>query len=112
MTASPVPEPARTPPRGLGRGEVLGLVAGVLLVGVGAWLASRSSGAASFGWFAYAPLSGAVYEPSRPWSSVLGFVAVGAGLLVIGFVAGWAVARRRGGDGSAGAARPAERPDA
>ncbi|MGW6007024.1 hypothetical protein ACWFNS_19160 [Oerskovia enterophila] len=109
MTASPVPEPARTPPRGLGRGEVLGLVAGVLLVGVGAWLASRSSGAASFGWFAYAPLSGAVYEPSRPWSSVLGFVAAGAGLLVLGFVAGWAVARRRGG---AGAARPAERPDA
>ncbi|WP_157277098.1 hypothetical protein [Oerskovia sp. Root22] len=112
MTASSVPGPTSPRPRGLGRGEVLGLVAGVLLVGVGGWLASRSYGAASFGWFAYAPLSGAVYEPSRPWSQVLGLVAAGAGLLVLGFVAGWVVARRRGGDGGAGADRPAERPDA
>ncbi|MFD6165244.1 hypothetical protein ACFWFR_08645 [Oerskovia sp. NPDC060287] len=103
MTTSPVPEPARTPPRGLGRGEVLGFVAGVLLVGVGVWFASRSYGAASFGWFAYAPLSGETLYPSRPWSQVLGFVALGAGLLVLGFVAGWAVARRRGGDVGTGA---------
>ncbi len=95
MTASP--EPVPKPPRGLGRGEVLGLVGGVLLVGVGAWLASRTYGAASFGWFAYAPLSGETFVPPRPWTQTLGLVSLGAGLLVLGFVAGWAVARRRGG---------------
>ncbi|MFF2620858.1 hypothetical protein [Oerskovia jenensis] len=98
MTPPSVPGPVPPRSRGaLGRGGLVGLVAGVLLVGVGAWLASRSSGAASFGWFAYAPLSGETFAPPRPWTRTLGTVAVGAGLLVLGFVAGWVVARRGGG---------------
>ncbi|GAA3223074.1 hypothetical protein ACFP63_06455 [Oerskovia jenensis] len=91
-------QPAPAPrPRPRSRGAVLGLVAGVLLVGVGAWLASRSSWWTSFGWFAYAPLSGETFAPPRPWAHTVGLAAVGAGLLVLGFVAGWVLARRGGG---------------
>ncbi|MFE4464885.1 hypothetical protein ACFRCR_07155 [Oerskovia sp. NPDC056781] len=89
------PAPAHRP-RPRSRGTVLGLVAGVLLVGVGAWLASRPSWWTSFGWFAYAPLSDATFAPQRPWGQTLGLVSLAAGLLVLGFVAGWVVARRRG----------------
>lgn len=92
------PAPAPAPrPRPRSRGAVLGLAGGVILVGVGAWLASRSYWWTSFGWFAYAPLSGETFAPPRPWAQTLGMVAVGVGLLVLGFVAGWVVARRRGG---------------
>lgn len=92
------PAPASAPaPRPRSRGTVLGLVAGVLLVGVGAWFASRPYWWTSFGWFAYAPLAGETFAPPRPWAQTLGLVSLGAGLLVLGFVAGWVVARRRGG---------------
>ncbi|WP_225228495.1 MULTISPECIES: hypothetical protein [Oerskovia] len=90
----PAPAPR---PRPRSRGAVLGLVVGVLLVGVGAWLASRPYWWTSFGWFAYAPLADTTFVPPRPWAQTLGMVALGVGLLVLGFVAGWVVARRRGG---------------
>ena len=84
-------------PRPRSRGTVLGVVAGALLVGGGTWLASRPSWWTSVGTFAYAPLSGEMFVPPRPWTQTLGLVLLGAGLLVLGFVAGWVVARRGGG---------------
>ncbi|MBE7701573.1 hypothetical protein H9623_14875 [Oerskovia sp. Sa1BUA8] len=103
MTPPSVPGPVPPRSRGaLGRGGLVGLVAGVLLVGVGGWFASRPT---TFGWFAYAPLADATYVPPRPASHSLGLAAVGAGLLVLGFVAGWGLARRRGGQ-----ARPSDPP--
>ena len=83
VPSAPVPVPPR--PRRRGRGALIGLVGGVLLVGVGAWFASRPT---TYGWFAYAPLSDTTFTPPSPWVHTLGLVAVGAGLTVLGFVAG------------------------
>jgi heme/copper-type cytochrome/quinol oxidase subunit 1 len=70
------------------------LVAGVVgaaLAGVGTWLLARPGP----GWFAYAPVSGSTYQPSRAGGLpvallVLGLVLLGAS------VAGGVVRRRRG----------------
>jgi heme/copper-type cytochrome/quinol oxidase subunit 1 len=81
--------------RGL-RNVVLPVV-GTLLLGVGVsiqiWAASQPT---SFGWFAYAPLSGAQFTPSAspnvwPW----GMVLTSAGLVTLAFWAGLLVGRRR-----------------
>jgi len=94
MPSSPPAVPPRPRPRRTAPGVIVGAVAGAVLVGVGGWLASRP---VPVGWFAYAPLSETTYLPPRPPSHSLGLVALGAGLLLLGFVAGWVAARRRGG---------------
>ncbi|TDE98685.1 hypothetical protein EXU48_00235 [Occultella glacieicola] len=71
---------------------VILLVVGVVLTGVGGWQAWlwRS---ASFGWFAYAPLSEATFR--SPFTAGLGAIAlVGAGALLAGLGAGILVGRR------------------
>jgi heme/copper-type cytochrome/quinol oxidase subunit 1 len=53
----------------------------------------------TFGWFAYAPLSGEVFSPEggtfvpTPW--LLGGALVALGLVAIAFWGGYALARRR-----------------
>ncbi|NQX04860.1 hypothetical protein HQQ82_08600 [Rathayibacter sp. VKM Ac-2856] len=74
--------------------------AGVLLVVVGIVVGATAPGReASFGWFAYAPLSGSTFSPGGivVVTPALGLAAalVVLGLLVLAFCAGGAVARRR-----------------
>ncbi|MEK8227190.1 hypothetical protein NKG05_15570 [Oerskovia sp. M15] len=92
MTVPSIPAPDSPLRHGLSRGELLGFVGGVLLVGVGAWFASRPY---SSGWFAYAPLSGETFEPPQPLSRTLGQVALVA--------ACWS-----SGSSPAGSSRPGE----
>lgn len=72
-------------------------VAGVVLLGVGVgiqvWTASHT---ASFGWFAYAPLSGTRPTPFTgtepgPWGAIL----ITAGLVILAFWAGLLIGTRR-----------------
>ncbi|WP_138067596.1 hypothetical protein [Cellulomonas rhizosphaerae] len=72
-------------------------VLAVLLVVGGGWLVWHSSRSATFGWFAYAPLSESVYSPgiltTTDW---VGLALVAVGLLALGAVGGYALGRRRG----------------
>jgi len=63
------------------------------LIAAGGFLTPQ--GAASFGWFAYAPLSDATYAPTRP--SWAGIVALGAGCAAWGGTLGHLLARRATG---------------
>ena len=58
---------------------------------------------ASFGWFAYAPLSGAVFSPEGAvvvgWGAIAGAAAVALGLTTLGFWAGFALATSRAARG-------------
>lgn len=69
----------------------LALIAGIALV------LATSMTIASFGWFAYAPLSGQMFVPGpgvQPWMAG-GLLLAGFGLLGVGFGAGWLLAVRR-----------------
>ncbi|GLK16414.1 hypothetical protein [Herbiconiux flava] len=54
---------------------------------------------ASFGWFAYAPLSATVFSPTGAiivgWGSIAGAVAVALGLAALAFWAGFTLATSR-----------------
>ncbi len=67
---------------------------GAALLAGGAWLASRWS--ASFGWFAYAPVSGATFTPALTPAPGLVLAVVAAGGILVGLGVGLALARRRG----------------
>lgn len=72
-------------------------VAGIVLLGVGVgiqiWAASQP---ASFGWFAYSPLSGAQFAPTPgPNVSPWGIALTNAGLVTLAFWAGLLIGRRR-----------------
>lgn len=77
---------------------VVGIVLGVVLAVVGAFVLSTSP---PVGWFAYAPLSDTVFRPEGyllnglSVRQVVAMVCVVLGLLVAGFSAGFLVARRR-----------------
>lgn len=75
-------------------------VAGVVLMVVGvAGLAVSTPRSASFGWFAYAPLSGTVFSPDGAlvvgWGAIAGAGAVALGLAVFAFWMGFIVATAR-----------------
>lgn len=77
---------------------VVTLVSGVLLL-AGILLAILTPVTiASFGWFAYAPLSAATFVPGLGMQPgfVIGLVLGALGLLGIGFGLGWLFAVRRG----------------
>ncbi|MFF2453262.1 hypothetical protein [Isoptericola sp. NPDC058082] len=68
-----------------------------IVVGAGmiAWVLTRPVGYASFGWFAYAPLSDTAFVPGTSrW--VLMWVLFGLGALLVGLGAGFLLGRRRG----------------
>ena len=73
------------------------VIASVLLVAGIALVAAMPATVASFGWFAYAPLSGQMFLPGlviQPWVAA-GIALAAVGLLGIGFGIGWLVASRR-----------------
>jgi heme/copper-type cytochrome/quinol oxidase subunit 1 len=93
MTPDDEAGPGRTPaPPRAALPAVLAVV-GAALLAVGAWLASRWS--ASFGWFAYAPLSGTAFVPSLSPPPGLVLAVVAAGGVLVGLGAGLALGRRR-----------------
>lgn len=64
-----------------------------LAAGVTIWATAPS---ASFGWFAYAPLAGAVIDPvTHSWQQVVGPLVAVAGAVVAAFAAGRLSVRRR-----------------
>ncbi len=90
--------PADSPRR---RGElILGIIlpvtAGVLAL-TGLILLLRPDPPASFGWFAYAPLSSTAFMP-MPWFSstphAVGAILIGVGIAVLLFCLGWRVGWR------------------
>ena len=99
---SPVPPPRR--PR-----VATVVLAVLLLVGVGllvaaSWTASRP---ASFGWFAYAPVSGTAFVPSGVFGIGRAAFFAGSGALLVGGAVGFLVGRGTaptapGGSGAAG----------
>ena len=88
MTNSAEPRPGRAL-------LVLAVLATTLVVG-GGWLLWHESRTASFGWFAYAPLSQTVSSPglvtATDW---VGLSLVAVGLVALGAVGGFALGRRR-----------------
>jgi heme/copper-type cytochrome/quinol oxidase subunit 1 len=82
---------------------VLGTVAAV----IGLMLLLLPNGQASFGWFAYAPLSNTVFSPIglqlSPRSEIGAFLFI-VGLAVLAFGAGWMLGHRQ-------AARQRRQPD-
>lgn len=75
------------------------LVASAVLVVAGAVLMSISEfGAASFGWYSYAPLSDSVFDSQGlvllPQLTVLGGAGAALGLIGLAAAAGWALGSR------------------
>lgn len=66
-------------------------VAGLVLVGLAAWAASRP---AYYGWFAYAPMSETTYLPAGAVAPGTAAWLAAAGALLLGGVAGFLVGRR------------------
>jgi heme/copper-type cytochrome/quinol oxidase subunit 1 len=85
---------------GRSRTEALGwVVAGVLvLVGMTALVVGALT-PVSFGWFAYAPLSGATFMPGNAgalvsWATIAGSIVLALGLIALAFLAGRTMRRR------------------
>jgi heme/copper-type cytochrome/quinol oxidase subunit 1 len=74
------------------------LAAAVMAAGLVAIVASTPQ-SASFGWFAYAPLSATVFSPTGAivigWGSIAGAAAVALGLAALAFWAGFTLATAR-----------------
>ncbi|MBD5785882.1 hypothetical protein IF650_06775 [Cellulosimicrobium terreum] len=85
---------------------------GVALLVTAAWIASRP---ASYGWFAYAPLSDTTFTPSGAYPPGQSALLAAGGALLLGLVGGFVLGRRarptpptpgegRGGDAASGTA--------
>lgn len=65
---------------------------------IGGLIMVTSQEPASFGWFAYAPLSGDTFEPVLPFFTLqekIGMATAAFGLAVLVFCGGWAFGRSR-----------------
>ncbi|GAA1154860.1 hypothetical protein [Nesterenkonia sandarakina] len=82
------------------RRELLGWVAaaGLVIAGIAALIQTMTRPVASFGWFAYAPLTDTTYSPGTSGATLAitagGILLLLIGLLVTGFLAGRRQARR------------------
>ncbi|MEN0128878.1 MAG: hypothetical protein AAGC49_05510 [Brevundimonas sp.] len=74
---------------------VLALMAAFVAIGVGGWLLWRSTQPATFGWFAYAPLSETTYSMPHASSQPLGIALLVVGTSGLSALAGYALGRRR-----------------
>ncbi|WP_141389835.1 hypothetical protein [Cellulosimicrobium cellulans] len=106
MTAPEQPSPVPPPRRPRVSTVVLAalLVVGVGLLVAASWVASRP---ASFGWFAYAPVSGTVFVPPGVFGTGRSAFLAGSGALLVGGAVGFLVGRGTvptapGGSGAAG----------
>ena len=90
---TPGPAPAGRTTRRSTWVAVASMVVGGGLVG---WALSRPISYASFGWFAYAPLSDTTFSPVAPGLAVT-FGLLGVGALLIGLGGGFLLGRRRCG---------------
>lgn len=72
------------------------VAASALLLAVGAGLLLFAPTTASFGWYAYAPLSSTAFSPVDPFTPerVVGTICVGLGVAVGTGVLGWVLGRR------------------
>ncbi len=87
------------------RRRKIGLIAwvcvGLVVLAVGVALILTTGGSASFGWFAYSPLSEATFSPLFPLMTPQGQIGLTtgiSGLLILSFAAGWAFGYKRRSD--------------
>ena len=76
---------------------IAAIVAGVVV------MVASTPQSASFGWFAYAPLSSMVFSPAGTvvigWGTISGAAVVVLGIACLAFWAGWMLARSRTASG-------------
>lgn len=75
----------------------LGIV-GIIAVGAGLALMINGQTQATFGWYAYAPLSDKSFSPAATYLSARGQAGLAVaviGAIVVAFCAGWMLASRR-----------------
>lgn len=89
---APVPEPGDSRRR---RDTWIAVLSMVVGAGMIVWVLTRPVGFASFGWFAYAPLSGTTFVPGSSRLVVMS-VLLGVGTLLVGLGGGFLLGRRRG----------------
>ncbi|MFB2554287.1 hypothetical protein [Herbiconiux liangxiaofengii] len=86
-------------PRRVSRILVLPVAAVVVMAAGIIGIALFTPQTTSFGWFAYAPLSGEVFSPAGAvvvgWGAIAGAAAVAIGLTALGFWAGFTLATAR-----------------
>ncbi|WP_340698524.1 hypothetical protein [Cellulosimicrobium funkei] len=92
MTAPEQPAPRPVRPRGAAVVLVALVVLGVGLLLAALWVASRPT---SFGWFAYAPVSGTTFVPVGAYPPGAAALLAGAGALLVGGAVGFVLGRRR-----------------
>ncbi|MEV8176813.1 hypothetical protein ACWGRS_02740 [Cellulosimicrobium funkei] len=92
MTAPEQPAPLPVRPRGAAVVLVALVVLGVGLLLAALWVASRPT---SFGWFAYAPVSGTTFVPVGAYPPGAAALLAGAGALLVGGAVGFVLGRRR-----------------
>jgi heme/copper-type cytochrome/quinol oxidase subunit 1 len=93
VTAPEQPAPRPVRPRGAAVVLVALVVLGVGLLLAALWVASRPT---SFGWFAYAPVSGTTFVPVGAYPPGAAALLAGAGALLVGGAVGFVLGRRRG----------------
>ncbi|MGO1242112.1 MAG: hypothetical protein ACTMHU_11840, partial [Cellulosimicrobium funkei] len=92
MTAPEQPAPRPVRPRVAAVALVALVVLGVGLLLAALWVASRPT---SFGWFAYAPVSGTTFVPVGAYPPGAAALLAGAGALLVGGAVGFVLGRRR-----------------
>lgn len=90
----------QAPRRRLHTGQIVLGSIGLAALAIGLTLALTATGdSASFGWFAYQPLSGTVFTPPHALLTLQGQIGLAlgvGGLATLAFSAGWAFGTRHG----------------